>query len=207
MEIGQPTVFGGRALFQVVAYALVLVIPVLLAVTIMSLFKIGMWLSVLIPVAATAATVLVLPFGLGNPEITRLVRTMKPVAGAEETDFIVQLTLAPRIRRGWRALLEDADDIGRLSFIESNLIFQGDSIRLRLPFVRVSEVRRQNIGLRGLFVYGPRIAVRISGIPEVDSIEFAERASWLLPASRRITARLHARLLLACKSGKPQSAS
>ena len=54
--------------------------------------------------------------------------------------------------------------------------------------------RSQNIGLRGLFVYGRRIKVVPSGLPQIESLEFAERSSWLLPDSRRITRKLAERL-------------
>jgi hypothetical protein len=48
--------------------------------------------------------------------------------------------------------------------------------------------------LRGLFVYGRRIKVVVSGLPQVEALEFAERTSWLLPTSRAITRGLHQRL-------------
>jgi hypothetical protein len=106
----------------------------------------------------------------------------------------VQLTLSPRIRTGIRSALEDADDVGYLSFSGSGLVFRGDSVKLSLPFDCVEEVRPHNIGLRGLFVYGRRIRVVISGLPNVDSIELAERSSLLLPTSRKVTRKLHAQL-------------
>jgi len=175
------------------------VIPVFLAVTAMSLLNIGMVLSVAIPLLTMVTTVMFLPLGLGNPEIARLVRRISPDVGTTSDDFIVQLTLTPRIRTGLRALLEDADDIGVLRLTKSELVFQGDSIQLTLPFEQVRTVRRQNIGLRGLFLYGPRIEMVAWGIPNAESIEFAERASWLLPTSRQITRRLFDRLVEECK--------
>jgi hypothetical protein len=126
--------------------------------------------------------------------VTRLVQSLNPAAGKSEDGFIVQLTLSPRIRSGLRAIVDDADDIGYLSFTETGLLFQGDSVKLFVPFDQIEQVRPQNIGLRGLFVYGRRIKVRVSGLPQATSIEFAERSSWLLSDSRRITRKLSERL-------------
>jgi hypothetical protein len=146
--------------------------------------------TVLLPFLAVAITALFLPFGLGNSYIVRLVRPLKPATASDAKTFIVQLTLSPRIRSGLRALLEDADDVGYLSVSESELVFQGDSVKLSVPKDCIEAVRPRNIGMRGLFVYGRRIEVVISGLPNVASIQFAERSSWLLPASRRVTREL-----------------
>ena len=77
---------------------------------------------------------------------------------------------------------------------ETELVFEGDSVKVSLPYSQIGRVRSRNIGLRGLFVYGRRIAVEISGFPKVSALEFAERSSWVLPASRRTTQRLWERL-------------
>jgi hypothetical protein len=151
--------------------------------------------TLLIPFLVVAATAYFLPFGLGNTYVTRLVQKLNPAAGKSDDGFIVQLTLSPRIRSGLRAILDDADDIGYLSFTGTKLLFQGDSVRLSVPFDRIEQVRPQNIGLRGLFVYGRRIKVRVSGLSNIESFEFAERSSWLLPTSRAITRQLCERFL------------
>jgi len=151
-------------------------------------------LTVLIPLLVVAATAYFLPFGLGNAHVTRLVHSLDPAAAKGEDGFIVQLTLSPRLRTGLRALLEDADDIGYLSFTGTGLLFQGDSVKLTVPFDCILEVRPQNIGLRGLFVYGRRIRLVVSGLPQVGAIEFAERSSWVLPTSRAMTQKLYERL-------------
>ena len=67
-------------------------------------------------------------------------------------------------------------------------------VKLAVPWKDIQLVRPQNIGWRGLFVYGRRIKIVVSGWPEVESFEFAERSSWVLPASRAITRRLYERL-------------
>jgi hypothetical protein len=205
MEIAQPRLFAGPRVVAATAYGLILVVPVLIAVLIMSRFEIGMFLSVMIPLVTVVITVLFLPAGLGNPHITRLVRTINPEAHVGPDDFVVQLTVAPRLRTGIRALLEDADDIGHLRFNKSELVFQGDSIELTMPYEQIQDVRRQNIGLRGLYVYGPRIEVIANGVPDVEYFEFAERSSWLLPTSRRLTERLFGRLSQECRDQPSQN--
>jgi len=193
VEITQPRLFTAGAVAVVNAYGMLLATPIFLSIIAVSVIKLGI-LTVLIPLLALAATAYFLPFGLGNTHITRLVRSLNPDAGRNEDGFIVQLTLLPRLRSGLRALLEDADDIGYLTFSGSELCFKGDSVKLSVPWENIQLVRPQNIGLRGFFVYGRRIKVVVSDWPEAEAFEFAERSSWLLPASRAITRRLYERL-------------
>ena len=193
IEIAQRKLFTAGAVAVVSAYGILLAAPFFIAILVVSLIKFGI-LTVLIPLLAVAATAYFLPFGLGNAHVTRLVQSLNPAASKGEDVFIVQLTLSPRIRSGLRAILEDADDIGYLSFTGTELLFQGDSVKLSVPFDHIEQVRPQNIGLRGLFVYGRRIKVVASGLPNIEAFEFAERSSWLLPDSRRITRKLSERL-------------
>lgn len=195
IEITRPRLFTTGAVAVVNTYGLLLILPIFSSIIVVSVIKLSL-LTVLIPLCALAMTACFLPFGLGNTYITRLVRSLNPAAGPNGDGFIVQLTLSPRLRSGVRALLEDADDIGYLTFSGKGLSFQGDSVQLSVPWENIQLVRSLNIGWRGLFVYGRRIKLVASGWPEIESFEFAERSSWLLPASRAITRRLHERLLL-----------
>jgi hypothetical protein len=193
IEIAQPKLFTMGAVLTVSAYGLLLAAPIFLSLLVVSVIKLGIT-TVLIPLLVVAATAYFLPFGLGNTYVTRLVQSLHPAASKGGDGFIVQLTLSPRLRSGLRAILEDADDIGYLSFSETELLFQGDSVKLSVPFDRIAQVCPENIGLRGLFVYGRRIKVVVSGLPEVESFEFAERSSWVLPTSRATTRKLYERL-------------
>ncbi|MGO8926790.1 MAG: hypothetical protein ACLQU3_07870 [Limisphaerales bacterium] len=193
IEIAKPRLFTAGAVAVVSAYGILLATPFLISVLVISVIQFGP-LTVLIPLLVVAATAYFLPFGLGNAHVTRLVYSLNPAAAKGEDGFIVQLTLSPRLRTGLRALLEDADDVGYLSFTGTGLRFQGDSVKLTVPFDCIQEVRPQNIGLRGLFVYGRRIRLVVSGLPQAEAIEFAERSSRVLPASRAITRKLYQRL-------------
>lgn len=189
IEIVPPARFGARAELAIHAWGVVLVLPVLACVVVISLGKLALW-HLLAPAAAIAWTAYFLPLGLGNASLSRLVRGLNPAAGQGPDGFIVQLTLSPRIRSGLWAELEDADDIGYLRLAETELVFEGDSVKVSLPYHEIGRVRRRNIGLRGLFVCGRRITVEISGCSKVSALEFAERSSWVLPASRRTSQRL-----------------
>jgi hypothetical protein len=169
------------------AYGLLLVIPVLASIVVMSLY-IAEW-SLAVPFVAILATAFILPFGLGNPHVCRLVRSFCPEA-AKGDGFVVQLTYQPRMRSGLRALLDDADDVGWLSFTDKGVVFEGDATRFSVPYENVERVQGQNVGLRGLYVYGRRLELKIHGMAKVDSVLFAERSSWILPGSRRITRAL-----------------
>jgi hypothetical protein len=193
IEIAEPKLFTMGAVLVVSAYGLVLGLPILASILVVSVLKFGI-MTVLIPFLAIAATASFLPIGLGNPYVTRLVRKLNPAPGKSEESFIVQLTLSPRLRSGFRAMLEDADDIGYLNFSGSQFTFYGDSVKLSAPFDCIQQVRPHNVGLRGRFVYGRRIEVIVAGLPNVSSLEFAERSSWLLPTSKRITRQLYKHL-------------
>jgi hypothetical protein len=193
IEVAQPKLFRAGAVAAVNAYGALLVAPFVISVLVISVTRFSL-LTALIPLLVVAGTAYFLPFGFGNTHVTRLVQTLNPAAAQGGEGFIVQLTLSPRLRSGLRALLEDADDIGYLTFSANELLFQGDSIKLSVPLDCIEMVRPQNIGLRGLFVYGRRIKVKVVGLPQVESFEFAERSSWLLPTSRAITRRLYQRL-------------
>ncbi len=193
IEIAQPRLFTMGAVAVVNGYGLLLAAPLVISILVVSVTRFGVP-TILLPFLAFAATVYFLPFGLGNTHITRLVRRLSPAADKGGDGFIVQLTLSPKLRAGLRTILEDADDIGYLSFSETGLLFQGDSVKLCVPFDCLERVQPRNIGLRGIFIYGRRIRVAVSGLPQIQALEFAERSSWLLPASRRITRQLCERL-------------
>jgi len=201
VEITSPKAFTSGAILIIAGCGVLLVAPMLASLLAVTAIKLGM-LTVLIPLLTIAVTAYFLPFGLGNPVVRRLVRSKVDVG---EDGFIVQMTLAPRIRSGVRALIEDADDLGCLSFTDSELVFQGDSVRLRIPWRQVSEVRPQNIGWRGRYLYGSRIIITVTGIPNVDAISFSERSSLLLPTSKRITRKLRERICAGKDSVRTQS--
>jgi hypothetical protein len=190
IEIVQPRGYTAGGVLAVHAYNILLALPVFISVLVVSVMKLGV-LTLLIPFFTLAASAFFLPFGLGNAYVARLVRTLRPDNSKNEEGFIVQMTLSPRLRTGFRALVEDADDVGYLTLSASELVFQGDSVQLSIPFDQIQDVRRQNIGLRGLFVYGRRIGLVISGLPNIKFVEFTERSSWLLPTSKKISQKLY----------------
>jgi hypothetical protein len=200
LEVATPDRFGSKAVARVNMYGLVLTLPVLIAVILMSAMPFGI-LAALLPLLAILGGAFFLPFGFGNRYIVGLVKSR---TGEEPgpNQFIVQVTLTPRIHGGIRGLLEDADDIGVLYFHESEFVFKGDSINLRVPFRRIVSVTRKNLGLRGLYVYGNRIAAEFEGLAEVREVAFAERASSILPASWRITKLLNTKMQDAMEAGK-----
>ena len=184
-----PKRFRSGAHFIVGAYGLLVMMPVLISMLVISVLRFGP-LTFLLPLGAIAFATLLLPCGFGNPFIRRLVRQLKPADAKDGEAFVVQLTLTPRLRSGVGAVLEDADDVGWLSFTTSELRFQGDSSQLSVPFEQIRGLRARNIGWRGLFVYGSKVTFSIASLPQVRSFQFAERSSYLLPQSRRETRRL-----------------
>jgi hypothetical protein len=194
IEIAAPHRFKIGAVLAMCVYGILPALPIFAAIFVVSVLRIGP-ATFLIPLLALAVSAAILPLGFGNNFVVRLVRGVHPDAGKTPDSFIVQLTLSPRLRSGIRALVEDADDVGLLTFNDSALAFKGDSITLTIPRDQISKVEPKNIGWRGLYLYGRRIRVVVPGLPNVGSLEFAERSSWWLPASRKITKQLYQCLL------------
>ena len=190
IEIREPKVFTAKAVLVVCAYGIFLCVPVFISLLALSLRRLGLF-SFVYPLVVMAATAFFLPFGFGNPYLSRLLR--KSIPRKNTAALVAQITMKPRIRGGIRALVEDADDIGWFSVDDNGLVFEGDSVRCTVPSVQIKKVELQNVGLRGLFVYRA-IAIKIPAIPNVEWIQIAERSSCLLPASRKITKELFKRI-------------
>jgi hypothetical protein len=193
IQVSEPRVFTAGAIAITSAYGLVGLVPVFISFLMLSVlgFKFS---ALLIGLAMIAIVIWLLPLASGNPYVTKLVRSISPANSEDSNGFIVQITLSPRLRSDLRALAEDADDIGYLTADDSRLFFQGDSIKLSVPFAEITRVERKYRGLRSLFV--PRIVVTVPG--PLGSLEFGERAAALLPASRRTSNRIYKLLLEKC---------
>ncbi len=193
MVIHPPSLFRSGTLLRINAYGFLLLTPVLITFLVVSVLPFGK-VTFLVPALVMAASLYFLPFGFGNSVVTRLVRRLQPQAGRTANSFIAQLAFDPRLRHGWRALLEDADDVGCLTVNEGELVFAGDAVCLNIPAAHIREVHCQNIGWRGLFLYGPRVHVTFSDGHEWRHVQFGERSSLVLPASRRVAHEMTSRV-------------
>jgi len=185
LETRPPTVFTTTSLIVISLYGLVLAVPVLISFMIVSVQHFGL-LTFLVPAAAIVLSIFLLPLGFGNPYVCRLVRSLEPPGESQ----LVQVTRDPRQRGGLFAVLEDADDFGFLKLTETALVFDGDSIRLSVPYNRVRNLKQQNTGWRSLFAYGAQTSLLVSDLPEAGRFVFAERSSWILPTSRKNAQRM-----------------
>jgi hypothetical protein len=190
IETRPPTLFTAGSVVAINLYGVVLVIPVLVSMMIISVLQFGL-LTFLIPFAAIVLSVFLLPLGFGNPYVARLVRPLRQASIQNGEVHLVQLTRNPRERRGLLAVLEDADDVGFLRFTDSGLMFDGDSVQLRVPYNQVRNLKQQNTGWRGLFAYGAQTSLTVSDLSDAGTFVFAERSSWILPTSRRTARRMY----------------
>ncbi len=191
MEIRRARFVTPWAMLLVCGFGLLLLVPLIISALVVSVQAFGSH-TLALPLVVVLISTWFLPFGFGNPYVSRLVRSLRP--GREQEGFIVQLKLTPRLASGFRAVIDDADDFGALSFNERGLLYEGDAITLAIPYESIRGVEPQSIGWRGLFLYKPRIAMTVSGLPDVDQLEFTERCSWALPSSRKISKELYERL-------------
>ncbi len=189
IEIGAPRVFTGGAIVATYLYGFLVAVPILIAFLVMSVMGLNIWTVGLLLLSAVPS----LTLRLANSLVTRLVNSLgfEPCEASEPC--VMQLTLSPRLRSGMRALVEDADDVGRVDLSETELIYQGDSIQLRLPFDKIRTVEVENAGFRGLFAQW-RIEIEPIGLAEVQTIHLAERSAWLAANSRKITSKFFLKL-------------
>lgn len=172
------------------AQSVVLFVPVpVLTLMLVSATPLGLW-TYLIPGLVLVGTVVCVPFFQGNAFVMPWVRALDPMAGKGQESFVVQLTLAPRVRTGLRAALDDADDIGSLRVEPRRLVYVGDSMELELPFTHVRQAKLENIGWRGLFLYRAPVMLEVEGLPGIKEIRFVDRSAMVLPGSGRISRRL-----------------
>lgn len=187
------SVLTGAEVVRISAYGFLLLIPVVIALMYVSVrpFGLGTWL---LPVLVLLGSLTFLPLGFGNTRVRTLVRRIDPEAGKDGASFVVQVTCEPRLARGGRAVFEDADDIGCLRLTQTGMVYTGDAVSLNIPYAQVRRVARENIGWRGLFVYGPVIVVQVEGLTDLREFRFGERCSWTLFGSRRTALSLYQRL-------------
>jgi hypothetical protein len=193
LELKPATLFTPKALAIISLYGLILMIPVLVSMMLVSVLRFGV-LTFVVPLATIVVATYFLPLGFGNPYVARLVRPLQRSLPQIHETYVVQLTQNPRNRTGLWAILEDADDLGVVTFTELALVFHGDSILLTVPFERIKELRLQSASWRALFAYGPRISFSVDGLSEAGTFTFAERSSCILPTSRKNARRMYQNL-------------
>jgi hypothetical protein len=184
MEIREPRLMSSLAVLVACGYGLLLLLPVVVVLLVVSVLPFG-WMTLVLPLTVFGAATALLPFGAGNSLIKKLTRDIS-LPSTSSPKFLVQLTFVPRLRSGPRALLEDADDVGWLVFLEESMEFYGDSVRLSIPYESIESARPGSIGLRGLYLY-PALQLRVSSGESSMRLSIAERSSSLLPGARRIT--------------------
>jgi hypothetical protein len=192
-DVANPRRFNTRALVIISAYGLVLAIPALVSMMAVSVMEFG-WGTFAVPLLTVLAATYFLPFGFGNPHVTRLAHQLPAADSGDGPRFVVQISTSPRLCQGLRALFEDADDIGWLSVAEEEVVFNGDRSRLSVPYGRVRELRQCNGGWRWLFLYGPSIEFSVDGLPEFNRFRFAERSGWVLTTSKKNGRKLYSLL-------------
>ena len=74
-----------------------------------------------------------------NPLVRRIVSAFR-TNDKTFSQVAVQITFEPRVTRGFRSLLEDADDVGLLRFEQDCVAFQGDSSTVAIPYAAITSI-------------------------------------------------------------------
>lgn len=101
IEISKPRGFGLAGVLATHGINLLLGIPVILAaLALLSLKNLGIF-NLLIPVLALGIVIYVFPF-FGNAYVSRIVRRLRSSTDPSIQRWVVQITLCPRIQKGFR---------------------------------------------------------------------------------------------------------
>ncbi len=132
-------------------------------------------------------------FGV-NWYIRSIVKRLNIAGESYSHDEIFQISFDPRLLKGIRGILENADDIGLLKLEQKKLLFKGDHVTLAIPYSEIESIEARDVGWRGLWMGGKRL--RITGkIQHYKCVEFGERTSWTLSKSKKIANRIYHMLI------------
>jgi hypothetical protein len=106
----------------------------------------------------------------------------------------VSLRGVPAVGRGIRKSLDDADDLGFLSFWKDGLTFRGDSIAVTLPYSNIVEVSFRTSGLRAFWSSDAWVRLHLNGGGGIQALDIAEGWSLSWPQARERNRGLAAKL-------------
>lgn len=109
------------------------------------------------------------------------------VQNRSPNDYIFQLATIPRKCKGIRGFFEDADDVGILQLQDNGLSFTGDHTKVLLPYYKIKEIKRYNVGWRALWLGGKRIKIKLGDDCNYCGLEFSERQSSTIISSIKIS--------------------
>jgi len=92
-------------------------------------------------------------------------------------EYVFQLSFKPRIQRGLRGTLEDADDIGIFIIDKDKVSFIGDYIKIDISFLEIESIEKHNVGWRGFWIVGKRVKIIFKDTSEYSQIDLLERQS------------------------------
>ena len=138
-------------------------------------------------IAGLALLICLFPICQANPYIRMLVNRNLGPKQPDSIAYVCQCSLSPRLHGGLRGFLEDADDVGRVEITGEGILFSGDHVTLSLPFTMIDDLIRVNCGYRMLGICGDRVRLFSRAIEGIEFIEFLERESNTVPASRRLS--------------------
>lgn len=141
---------------------------------------------IMAPIGFMAIYFAVLPFLLANPYIRYLLRKEFAAKTASTPCYDCHITLTPRLYTGFRGVIEDADDIGRLEISRDALVFTGDHINIYLPFDSIVSATSENCGSRRLWMLGNQIVIRTDKLVGLTGFHLNERQSNTTAGSHRI---------------------
>lgn len=127
------------------------------------------------------------PSVLGNAYVRRIVKRCPIQESPGNMPFVCSVTLSPRLHLGFRGFMEDADDVGHLLLTADAVIFNGDQVRIVLPYTSIDGISYATSGWRGLWIAGKKIKITTNAFPGLNSLTFMERQSNTVTSALRIS--------------------
>jgi hypothetical protein len=128
-----------------------------------------------------------IPIINGNNWVCRIVKQISGIEILNGNATICQISFTPRLHRGIRGFLEDADDVGYIQFSDNSVVFRGDQIQMDLPYSSVKTFSCANAGWRTFWVTGRKIKIETDAFEGYDHFTISERQSSTILSSRRIS--------------------
>lgn len=123
---------------------------------------------------------LIHPIAQLNPLVTYM--ALKHFEGTYEkrNSYVVQVSFHPRWQKGLQSVLDDADDIGVMTYQPDGIAFEGGALRFFIPYPAISRLESRFNVFPSLFLSGRRVHIYLGEGQGSGRLQVENRRSWLI---------------------------
>lgn len=120
------------------------------------------------------------PFTQLNPLMCYMAKADKNVLFDKTRSYVIQATFFPRFQKGLQSALDDADDIGILTFEEDAVSFVGGASKFRIPYSSIHRMESKFNVFPGLLLSGRRLDLFVMSPGSSGKVQLEHRESWTI---------------------------